>query len=97
MEKTNALEPKKETPKIKMYDVHSTKLSKIGWYFCQETMQGVCVAEFPKGARYMYFPITQQEFSGMFSTHSKGQYFTENIEKKPGVRYVKLGQPKLNL
>lgn len=93
----NNLEPEKKEVKIKMYDIHSNKIQKIGWYFCPQTFQSVCIAEFANQVRYMYFPIPQEVYSGIFDAPSKGKYFTDNIEKAPGVTYQKLGQPKLDL
>lgn len=99
MDQKNNLKPDEQevVQKIKMYDVHSNKFSKIGWYWCTQTFQGVCVVEFPNKARYMYFPISQQVFGDVFKSQSKGQYFIQNIEKAPGVTYLKLGQPKMDL
>jgi hypothetical protein len=96
-EKNSSLEPEKKELTIKMYDVHSSKLQKAGWYYCQQSFQGVFIAEFANQVRYMYFPVSQQVFSDFFKASSKGKYFTDNIEKAPGVKYQKLGQPKLDL
>ena len=92
MEKQNL---KPEPEKVKMYEVHSSKLCKIGWYFCKSTFQGVIVAEFPKGAMYMYYPLAKEVLNQFFKSPSKGSFFTEQIQKKQGVNFLKLGQPKL--
>lgn len=97
MSNNNLRPEEQEVQKIKMYPVYSKKIEKIGWYYCQKTFQGVCVAEFPNTSRYMYFPIAKQVFSDIFASSSKGQYFTQNIERAPNVTCVKIGQPKMDL
>lgn len=98
--KNNDLIPNKQGPeqtKIKMYNMHSGKIQKAGWYMCPSTFQGVFIAEFANEVRYMYFPVPRALFDGIFEAESKGKYFSEFIEKGKGITYQKLGQPKLDL
>lgn len=96
----NALAPDKEQQQklqIKMYEMHSGKIQKAGWYMCPSTFQGVFIAEFANQVRYMYFPVSKEIFDGIFKASSKGKYFTEFVEKGVGITYQKIGQPKLDL
>ncbi len=99
-QKNDQLHPDKEQQEkliIKMYEMHSGKIQKAGWYMCPSTFQGVFIAEFTNQVRYMYFPVPKAVFDGIFKAPSKGKYFTEHIEKGAGITYQKIGQPKMDL
>ncbi len=87
---------------IKLYTIHSTKASKIGWYFDEATKQGICVVEFPNrkdknwpGPRYMYWPVSNEMFSEVFKAKSKGQWIDEKLINNKEVSCQKIGQPKM--
>ncbi len=87
---------------ITLYTIHSTKASKIGWYFDGATNQGICVVEFPNkkspkqaGPRYMYWPVTQEKFGEVFEAKSKGEWITKNLINNKEVSCQKIGQPKM--
>lgn len=83
--------------KIKMYDVHSSNVAKVGWYKDETTQKGVCVIEFVKGARYMYYPVSQEKFGEVFESKAKGKWVQDNLIRNKNVECTKLGQPKLEL
>ena len=87
---------------IKLYTIHSTKASKIGWYYDEATKQGICVVEFPNrkepkkdGPRYMYWPVSNEMFSEVFKAKSKGEWITKNLIENKNVSCQKIGQPKM--
>ena len=47
METTNQNQEEKNNDGIKLYTIHSTRISKAGWYFDEATKQGVLILEFP--------------------------------------------------
>ena len=87
---------------ITLYTIHSTKASKIGWYFDEATKQGICVVEFPNRKdknlprpRYMYWPVSNEMFSEVFKAKSKGQWIDEKLINNKEVSCQKIGQPKM--
>ena len=103
METTNQNQEEKNNDGIKLYTIHSTRISKAGWYFDEATKQGVLILEFPpkkeggQGTQYMYYPVANQVFSDMFKAKSKGQYLEQHIIKNKDVKYIKIGQPKMDM
>ena len=83
--------------KIKMYPVHSTNVSSIGWYKCMESKRSIMVVEFSKGAKYMYFDVLNEKFSEALASDSIGKWVQDNLVRNKEVTCMKIGQPKLEL
>lgn len=91
------MENQDQNQKIKMYSVHSSNVSKLGWYFCEQSKQGVMVVEFLKGTRYMYFPVENTKLREALDSDAAGKWVQANLVQNKEITCQKIGQPKLGL
>ena len=92
-----ASQDQNQSPKIKLYTVHSTNVKAIGWYYCTTSKKGVMIVEFIKGAKYMYFEVLQEKFQEALKSTSIGKWVQDNLIRNKEVTSQKLGQPILDL
>jgi len=64
--------------------VSSSNIASIGYDDASQTME----VEFLNGSVYQYFDVPRNEYNGMMSASSHGQYLAQNI--KGNYRYSKV-------
>ena len=58
---------------------------------------GVLKVKFKNGILYQYAPVSKTVFGEVFQVQSKGQWFTDKIQKNKELSYVKVGTHKMEL
>lgn len=76
--------------KGKMYSIHSSNISKVGFQYDYEKKYGVMRVEFHRGNIYEYWPIEQSKYSEIFKSDSPGSWFQTNIAKNKELQFEKI-------
>lgn len=90
MENTENAKVVREEFRGKMYNVHSSNLAKIGFFYDRTLMAGVVRVEFKKGNVYEYWPVEKKLYSEAFGNPSIGSWFQTNFTKNKELNYEKM-------